>query len=196
MTMQATKTLTKIDYLPAGAGGKMQWLEERVLYGQSHGKTIRIYYTFKIVDAEQIAGSPFPSARQPELATGNTARPWPLHRDPLGRPAPARLATGPARSVCDRQDVRSARRTAPPVPFPELRPRSPACADHLVVQRVADHPRQVQPQLSPRCFPSTLTLGTLLYGGVLLLPNPIFRSGEDCRHSILSNSQDITRGAF
>jgi hypothetical protein len=38
MTMQATKMLTKIEYLPAGAGGKMQSLERRVLYGQSHGK--------------------------------------------------------------------------------------------------------------------------------------------------------------
>jgi hypothetical protein len=53
----------------------------------------------------------------------------------------------------------------------------------------------VQPQLSPRGFPSSLTLGTLLHGGILLLPNPIFRSGEDCRHSILNNSQDIANTA-
>jgi hypothetical protein len=49
----------------------------------------------------------------------------------------------------------------------------------------------VQPQLSPRSFPSILALGTLLHGGFLLLPNPIFRSGEDCRHSNLNNPQDI-----
>jgi hypothetical protein len=49
----------------------------------------------------------------------------------------------------------------------------------------------VQPQLSPRAFPSIFALGTLLHGGILLLPNPIFRSGEDCRHSNLNNPQDI-----
>jgi hypothetical protein len=32
-----------------------------------------------------------------------------------------------------------------------------------------------------------------LSGGFLLLPNPIFRSGEDCRHSNLNNPQDIAR---
>jgi hypothetical protein len=53
----------------------------------------------------------------------------------------------------------------------------------------------VQPQLSPRSFPSILALGTLLHGGILLLPNPIFRSGEDCRHSNLNNRQDIARKA-
>src|SRR6202022_570560 len=66
-----------------------------------------------------------------------------------------------------------------------------ARSDHRVVQRFADHPRQVQPQLSPRSFPSIRALGTLLHGGFLLLPNPIFRSGEDCRHSNLNNPQDI-----
>src|SRR5208282_675512 len=33
--------------------------------------------------------------------------------------------------------------------------------------------------------------GTLVHGGLLLLPNPILQSGEECRHSILNNLQDI-----
>src|SRR5271170_725586 len=66
-----------------------------------------------------------------------------------------------------------------------------ARSDHRVVQRFADHARQMQPQLSPRGFLSILALGTLVHGGLLLLPNPIFRSGEECRHSNLNNLQDI-----
>jgi excisionase family DNA binding protein len=49
----------------------------------------------------------------------------------------------------------------------------------------------VQPQLSPRGFPSIRALGTLVHGGLLLLLNPIFRSGEECRHSNLNSLQDI-----
>src|SRR6266851_5086684 len=45
--------------------------------------------------------------------------------------------------------------------------------------------------ISFKCFPSTLALGNLVHGGLLLLPSPIFRSGEECRHSNLNNSQDI-----
>src|SRR5271156_6207681 len=66
-----------------------------------------------------------------------------------------------------------------------------ARSDHRVVQRFADHARQMQPQLSPRGFPSILALGPLVHGGLLLLPTPIFRSGEECRHSNLNNLQDI-----
>ncbi|MGO9268120.1 MAG: hypothetical protein ACLQBA_25050, partial [Candidatus Binataceae bacterium] len=40
-------------------------------------------------------------------------------------------------------------------------------------------------------FLSILALGILVHGGLLLLPNPIFRSGEECRHSNLNNLQDI-----
>src|SRR5271154_2577070 len=70
-----------------------------------------------------------------------------------------------------------------------------ARSDHRVVQRFADHAGQVQPQLSSRDFPSILALGTLVHGGLLLLPNPIFRSGEECRHSNLNNLQDIAEAA-
>ena len=67
-----------------------------------------------------------------------------------------------------------------------------ARSDHRVVQRFPDQARQAQPQLScPRGFPSILALGTLVHGGLLLLPSPIFRSGEECRHSNLNNCQDI-----
>src|SRR5271155_1213147 len=66
-----------------------------------------------------------------------------------------------------------------------------ARSDHRVVQRFADHARQMQPQLSPRGFLSILALGTLVHGGLLLLPHPIFRSGEECRNSNLNNLQDI-----
>jgi hypothetical protein len=62
-----------------------------------------------------------------------------------------------------------------------------ARSEHRVVQRFADHARQVQPQLPPLGFPSILALGTLLHGGILVLPNPIFRSGEDCRHANLNS---------
>src|SRR5271156_5168664 len=68
-----------------------------------------------------------------------------------------------------------------------------ARSDHRVVQRFADHARQVHPQLSSRDFPSILALGTLVHGGLLLLPNPIFRSGEECRHSNLNDPQDIAK---
>src|SRR5271168_2783564 len=65
-------------------------------------------------------------------------------------------------------------------------------SDHRLVQRRADQTWQPQPQLpfTPGFLP-TLVLGTLVHGGFLLLPNPIFRSGEDCRHSILNSLQDI-----
>jgi hypothetical protein len=50
-----------------------------------------------------------------------------------------------------------------------------ACDDHRVIQRFAHYARQVQPQLTcVRGFPLTLDLGTLLHGGLLLLPSPIF----------------------
>jgi hypothetical protein len=63
---------------------------------------------------------------------------------------------------------------------------------HRVVQRFAHHTRQPQPQLfSIRGFLSVRSLGTLIHGGLLLLPNPIFRSGEERRHSNLNNLQDI-----
>src|SRR5271156_5528677 len=78
-----------------------------------------------------------------------------------------------------------------PLPFQNFLHTRQARSDHRVVQRFADHARQVQPQLSPRGFPSILALGTLVHGGLLLLPNPIFRSGEECRHSNLNNLQDI-----
>src|SRR5271154_4488470 len=80
-----------------------------------------------------------------------------------------------------------------PLPFQNFLHTRQARSDHRVVQRFADHARQVQPQLSPRGFPSILALGTLVHGGLLLLPNPIFRSGEECRHSNLNNLQDIAR---
>src|SRR5271169_431211 len=80
-----------------------------------------------------------------------------------------------------------------PLPFQNFLHTRQARSDHRVVQRFADHARQVQPQLSPRGFPSILALGTLVHGGLLLLPNPIFRSGEECRHSNLNNLQDIAQ---
>src|SRR3982074_3272659 len=80
-----------------------------------------------------------------------------------------------------------------PLPFQNFVHARQARSDHPVVQRFADHAWQVQPQLSPRGFPSILALGTLLHGGILLLPTPSFRSGEDSRHSNLNNPQDIVR---
>ncbi|MGD0290822.1 MAG: hypothetical protein ABSC63_14340, partial [Candidatus Binataceae bacterium] len=38
---------------------------------------------------------------------------------------------------------------------------------------------------------SSVALVTLPHGGFLLLPSPIFRSGEDSRHSIFNSLQDI-----
>ncbi|MGD0289726.1 MAG: hypothetical protein ABSC63_08745, partial [Candidatus Binataceae bacterium] len=41
---------------------------------------------------------------------------------------------------------------------------------------------------------SSVALVTLPHGGFLLLPSPIFRSGEDSRHSIFNSLQDIAPG--
>lgn len=40
-------------------------------------------------------------------------------------------------------------------------------------------------------FLSVPPLGTLAHGGLLLLPNPILRSGGERRHANLNNLQDI-----
>src|SRR5271156_4103643 len=71
-----------------------------------------------------------------------------------------------------------------PLPFQNFLHTRQARSDHRVVQRFADHARQVQPQLSPRGFPSILALGTLVHGGLLLLPNPIFRSARNAATQI------------
>jgi SAM-dependent methyltransferase len=69
-------------------------------------------------------------------------------------------------------------------------------SDHGLVQRLTHQARQPQPQLPfAHGFPSALALGTLAHGGLLLLPNPIFRSGEERRHSNLNNLQDIATGS-
>ena len=75
---------------------------------------------------QQIACAPFPPARQPKLTTFNSARPRPLHRDPAGRLTPASSQRVLHAAPGDRPDARSALRTAPPAPFPELRPRMPS----------------------------------------------------------------------
>src|SRR5271155_5146492 len=71
-----------------------------------------------------------------------------------------------------------------PLPFQNFLHTRQARSDHRVVQRFADHARQVQPQLSPRGFPSILALGTLVHGGLLLLPTPIFRSARNAATQI------------
>jgi len=52
-------------------------------------------------------------------------------------------------------------------------------SDHRLVQRLADQTWQPQPQLPfTRGFLPTLVLGSLVHGGFLLLPNPIFPIGR------------------
>jgi hypothetical protein len=82
--------------------------------------------------------------------------------------------------------------TASFAPLPTLQHACQPDSDHGLVQRLTHQARQPQPQLPcVQAFPSLDPLGTLFDSGLLLLPNPIFRSGEECRHSNLNNLQDI-----
>jgi hypothetical protein len=123
------------------------------------------------------------------------------HCAPRGRftatrrpPSPSELPTYPARAApYDRPQARSAVHTAPHAPLPALDPRRQASSDHRVVQRLVHEIAPPQPSLPCICgFPSIPCLGTLANGGSSN-PSPIFRSGEERRHSNLNSLQDIAR---